>query len=62
MNDELYIEHPVASNAFIWNEKMEDKKLREKAKSIFTSLKTDPNSILFSKENMSTRLLKKFKK
>ena len=62
MNDELYIEHPVASNAFIWNEKMEDKRLRQKAKNIFTSLKNNPNSILFSKESMSTRLLKKLKK
>ena len=29
---------------------MEDKKLLQKAKNIFTSLKTDPNSVLFSEE------------
>ena len=42
---------------------MEDeKKLLQKAKNIFSSLKTDPNSILFSEEKIDTRLLKKFKK
>ena len=41
---------------------MEDKKLLQKAKNIFTSLKTDPNSVLFSEEKIVSRLLKKFKK
>ena len=41
---------------------MEDKKLLQKAKNIFTSLKTDPNSVLFSEEKIDSRLLKKFKK
>ena len=40
---------------------MEDKKLLQKAKNIFTSLKTDPNSVLFSEEKVDKRLLKKFK-
>ena len=40
---------------------MEDKKLLQKAKNIFTSLKTDPNSVLFSEEKIDKRLLKKFK-
>ena len=43
------------------NEKMEDeKKLLQKAKNIFSSLKTDTNSVLFSEEKIDTRLLKKF--
>ena len=42
---------------------MEDeKKLLQKAKNIFSSLKTDTNSVLFSEEKIDTRLLKKFKK
>ena len=40
---------------------MEDE-LLQKAKNIFSSLKTDPNSVLFSEEKIDTRLLKKFKK
>ena len=44
-----------------WNEKMEDKKLLQKAKNIFASLKTDPNSVLFTEERIDKRLLKKFK-
>ena len=43
------------------NEKMEDeKKLLQKAKNIFSSLKTDTNSVLFSEEKIDTRLLKTF--
>ena len=34
----------------------------KKAKDIFSSLKTDLNSVLFSEEKIDTRLLKKFKK
>ena len=46
-----------------WNKKMEDKKkLLKKAKNIFTGLKTDSNSALFSKEKIDKRLLEKFKK
>ena len=46
----------------IWNEKMEDKKLMQKARNIFTSLKTDPNSVLLSEKEMDERLLKKYKR
>ena len=38
---------------------MEDKK---QARSIFSSLKTDPLSVLFSEEQIDKQLLKKFKK
>ena len=42
---------------------MEDeKKLLQKAKNIFKNLKTDPNSVPFSEENIESRLLKKLKK
>ena len=42
---------------------MEDeKKLLQKTKNIFSSLKTDPNSVLFSEEKVDTKLLKIFKK
>ena len=42
---------------------MEDeKKLLQKAKNVFKNLKTDPNSVLFSEENIESRLLKKLKK
>ena len=42
---------------------MEDeKKLPQKTKNIFSSLKTDPSSVLFFEEKIDTRLLKKFKK
>ena len=46
----------------LWNEKMEDKKLIQKARNIFTSLKTGPNSVLFSEEKIDEQLFKKFKK
>ena len=42
---------------------MEDeKKLLQKTKNIFSSLKTDPNSVLFSEKKVDTKLLKIFKK
>ena len=41
---------------------MEDKKLSKQARSILSSLKTDPNSVLFSEEQIDKRLLKKLKK
>ena len=41
---------------------MEDKKLLKEARTIFNSLKTDPNSVLFSEEKMDNRLLKNLKK
>ena len=41
---------------------MEDKKFLKQAKSIFSSLKTDPNSVLFSEEQIDKQLLKKLKK
>ena len=44
------------------DEKMENKKTLEKAKHIFTDLKTDPISVLFSEETINNRLLGKKKK
>ena len=40
---------------------MEDKKVLKEARTIFNSLKTDPNSALFSEEKIDNRLLKKLK-
>ena len=40
------------------NERMKDKKLIQKATNIFTSLKTDSNSVLFSEETIGERLKK----
>ena len=39
---------------------MGEKKVVEKSKNIFTSLKTDPESVLFSEEKVDNRLLEKF--
>ena len=39
---------------------MDEKKVVEKSKNIFSSLKTDPKSVLFSEEKADNRLLKKF--
>ena len=41
---------------------MEDKKLLKEARTIFSNLKTDPNSVLFSEEKIGNRLVKKLKK
>ena len=41
---------------------MEDKFFLKQARSIFSSLITDPNSVLFSEEQIDKRLLKKLKK
>ena len=41
---------------------MEDKKLLKEARTVFTNLKTDPNSVLFSEEKIVNRLVKKLKK
>ena len=41
---------------------MEDKKVLKEARTIFNSLKTDPNSVLFSEDKIDNRLLKKLKK
>ena len=41
---------------------MDDKTFFKKAKNIFTSLKTDPSSVLFSEEKIDSKLLKKLKK
>ena len=41
---------------------MEDKKVLKEERTIFNSLKTDPNSVLFSEEKIDNRLLKKLKK
>ena len=40
---------------------MEDKKVLKEARTTFNSLKTDPNSALFSEEKIENRLLKKLK-
>ena len=40
---------------------MEDKKVLKEPRTIFNSLKTDPNSVLFSEEKPDKRLLKKLK-
>ena len=41
---------------------MEDKRLIQESRNIFTSLKTDPNCVLLTEEKIGERLLKKFKK
>ena len=41
---------------------MDDKKVLQKARTIFNSLKTDQYSVLFSEEKIDNRLLKKLKK
>ena len=41
---------------------MEDENFLKQAKSIFSSLKTDPNSVLFSEEQIDKWLLKKLNK
>ena len=41
---------------------MDNEELFKKAKNIFTSLKTDPSSVLFSEEKIDSRLLKRIKK
>ena len=46
----------------LWNEKIEDKKFLKQVKSIFSGLKTDSNSVLFSQEEVDKRFLKKLKK
>ena len=45
-----------------WDEKREDKYFLKQEKSIFSSLKTDPNSVLFSEEQIDKQLLKKLRK
>ena len=51
----------LVQTILLWKEKMEDKKLMLKGSNIFTSLKTDQNSILLFEEKIDERLLKKFK-
>ena len=41
---------------------MENKKILKEARKIFNSLKTDPNSVLFSEERIGQKVLKKLKK
>ena len=41
---------------------MEDKKVLQKDRTIFNSLKIGPNSVLFSKEKIHNRLLKELNK
>ena len=41
---------------------MKDEKFLKQAKSIFSSIKTDPNNVLFSEEKIDKGLLKKLKK
>ena len=61
-NDEFILSILLVPTILLWNEKIEDKKLIHKARDMFTSLKTDPNSVLFSEEKIDERLFKKFKK
>ena len=61
-NDEFILSILLVPTILLWNEKIEDKKLIHKARDMFTSLKTDPNSALFSEEKIDERLFKKFKK
>ena len=42
-----------------WDWKMEDKKVLQKARTLFNRLKIDPVSVLFSEELLDKRLLKK---
>ena len=44
-----------------YDQKMEDKKVLKEARTIFNSLKSDLNSVLFSEEKIDNRLLKKLK-
>ena len=55
--DDFYIEHLVGSNLFTL--KREDARFLRMVKNMFTSLKTDPNSVLFSEEKINVSLLKK---
>ena len=41
---------------------MEDKKVLKEIRTLFNSLKSDTNSVLFSEEKIDNRLLKKLKK
>ena len=52
---------PLIQTILLWNEKMEDKKLVQKARNISRNLKTDPSSVLFSEEKIDERLLKNLK-
>ena len=61
-NDEFILSILLVPTILLWNEKIEDKKLIHKARDMFTSLKTDPNSVLFSEEKIDERLFKIFKK
>ena len=61
-NDEFILSILLVPTILLWNEKIEDKKLIHKARDMFTSLKTDPNSVLFSEEKIDERLFKKFKR
>ena len=60
-NDEFILSILLVPTILLWNEKIEDKKLIHKARDMFTSLKTDPNSVLFSEEKIDERLFKKSK-
>ena len=44
-----------------YDQKIEDKKVLKEARTIFNSLKSDLNSVLFSEEKIDNRLLKKLK-
>ena len=51
----------LVQTILLWSEKKEDKKLIQKARNIFTNLKTDPNSVLFSEEKIGKQLFKNLK-
>ena len=57
-NDEFILSILLVPTILLWNEKTEDKKLLQKARDMFISLKTDPNSVLFSEEKIVERLFK----
>ena len=47
----------LVQTILLWNKKMEDRKLIQKARNIFTSLKAEPNRLLFSEGKIDERLL-----
>ena len=60
-NDNYWIKYKPGMNYFTL--RLEDgKKILKEARTIFNSLKTDLNSVLFSEEKIDQRLLKKLKK
>ena len=61
-NDKYWIEHKPGTNYLTLRLQNGSKKVLKEARTIFSSLKTDPNSVLFSEEKIDNRLLKNLKK